>query len=726
MPSMCTFSPPSSPSRREHQADFAPLAVPITLVPEHKHRDKRHLVLTGDKPILIGRASKSENKDLHAAATNALFDCPVMSRRHAELHANPWAADGEQVTITDLHSMHGTFVNGRSVQKGQPFTLRSGDVIRLGNRVSRGDGIFAPSKDIINLEHATTDRSAAAFDGIELSFSTDDTSHPSLERSEPVTRRTFVVPPGSDDEDSDYASEVESASAQAADSSSAPTTPESNAKPGSQQAPIELDSQPMRSFADIFLSSGPAGHETQHAEAEIPSQSIQDSCNEHHLLIPDSVDQHNDDLRERSANLLGQLHNRAEELSREMKLSLNTDPEGDTADRSVDEEDDRSFADDVDDVDDMDLESDIDGFSNMYEDPDEDVAPIHADSSAASNASDGEEGPEVQSTRRQASLEVAEPEDSPSHRPIRRCELPTFDHLPDLPRADDTARAHDGFANFDFSAFVCDTTKTRPYERYQIPAPDVSSASADLSKRSRWDVPPPIDLSSWMMMPNVSSIPGQDGRSDSRNLLEPTTSKPATLPMPVPDHTSFGSRVDDTMCSEAVPQSTISCKKPSTAAPQWQVKMSIPHIVESATSEQTKEPPAASPPLHVPASNQKRKAEYLEDVTLESTASDPIRKPANSEKSSYLIDGLTCQDVVDAVAMLNANGTAPKPQDAQEPYLCAGPPKKKARVQKPSKRSSLAVEIGKYTLGAAMGITGTIAFFASPLGELAAEWASTL
>lgn len=45
----------------------------------------RHLTLHAGRPITIGRASKNTSKNLQPAPNNAFFDCPVMSRNHAEL-----------------------------------------------------------------------------------------------------------------------------------------------------------------------------------------------------------------------------------------------------------------------------------------------------------------------------------------------------------------------------------------------------------------------------------------------------------------------------------------------------------------------------------------------------------------------------------------------------------------------------------------------------------------
>ncbi len=125
-------------------------AVPISLTPTFKGTedkdDQRLLNLTNSEPITIGRASKSDIKNLQGAKHNALFDCPIISRQHAEVQLHPYKARHEQVTITDKNSMHGTFVNMHRLKANEPWVLRTGDSIKLGDKVTRGTGKATPSK----------------------------------------------------------------------------------------------------------------------------------------------------------------------------------------------------------------------------------------------------------------------------------------------------------------------------------------------------------------------------------------------------------------------------------------------------------------------------------------------------------------------------------------------------------------------------------------------------
>src|SRR5664279_790050 len=84
-------------------------------VTEGKERGTR---LSVDADLLIGRlASEPEGR---------LGDDPVISRRHARV----WRGADGQLTIEDLGSANGTFVNDERLDAPRPLDL--GDVIRVG------------------------------------------------------------------------------------------------------------------------------------------------------------------------------------------------------------------------------------------------------------------------------------------------------------------------------------------------------------------------------------------------------------------------------------------------------------------------------------------------------------------------------------------------------------------------------------------------------------------
>ncbi len=72
--------------------------------------------LEGDE-FLIGRIAEGEGK---------LGDDPEISRRHARIVKRA----GGQLTLEDLGSTNGTFVNGQRLER--PRRLTRGDVIRVG------------------------------------------------------------------------------------------------------------------------------------------------------------------------------------------------------------------------------------------------------------------------------------------------------------------------------------------------------------------------------------------------------------------------------------------------------------------------------------------------------------------------------------------------------------------------------------------------------------------
>jgi len=140
-------APPGKPTDQRRRSCIhanAALAMQIILSPWNPPRNTRMLDITPDRPVTVGRASKSGVKNLQAACDNALFDCPVVSRAHAEFKLVPSAPSDKQITITDKQSMHGTSVNGMKLKPETPFTLHVGDVIKFGNKVTRGSGKLIP------------------------------------------------------------------------------------------------------------------------------------------------------------------------------------------------------------------------------------------------------------------------------------------------------------------------------------------------------------------------------------------------------------------------------------------------------------------------------------------------------------------------------------------------------------------------------------------------------
>lgn len=101
---------------------------------------ERVFTLSPDRlSIPIGRASKSISKGLLGATDNAWFDSPVMSRDHAELVFN---VGDKTITIQDIGSMHGTYLNTAELARKSPTVLRDGDTLVFGAEVRRGPETF--------------------------------------------------------------------------------------------------------------------------------------------------------------------------------------------------------------------------------------------------------------------------------------------------------------------------------------------------------------------------------------------------------------------------------------------------------------------------------------------------------------------------------------------------------------------------------------------------------
>lgn len=71
--------------------------------------------------LLIGAAGRGAENDIS-------FDLQTLSARHAAVELQK---DGG-VQLWDLKSSNGTFINGKPVQPGQPYTVELGDQIGLG------------------------------------------------------------------------------------------------------------------------------------------------------------------------------------------------------------------------------------------------------------------------------------------------------------------------------------------------------------------------------------------------------------------------------------------------------------------------------------------------------------------------------------------------------------------------------------------------------------------
>ncbi|KAJ5925639.1 hypothetical protein N7454_008278 [Penicillium verhagenii] len=110
---------------------LAPLGAEDTL--------SRQITLSSIKDTaIIGRSSKRGVKGRIPDQDNGWFESRVMSRDHAELHMGP----GMHVNIEDLGSTHGTWLNNKRLGHGDAIPVFTGDVIRFGVDVERGEDVF--------------------------------------------------------------------------------------------------------------------------------------------------------------------------------------------------------------------------------------------------------------------------------------------------------------------------------------------------------------------------------------------------------------------------------------------------------------------------------------------------------------------------------------------------------------------------------------------------------
>lgn len=289
----------SSPKHCKHKCprpdniDTKPSATPaitISLTSVKNPSDVRRIKLTQDQPYIIGRASKSRNKNLTAASDNALFDCPVVSRSHAELElrrsTNPWSPPTDEVTIRDTLSMHGTSVNGIKVPRGEAMALYSGDRIQLGERVTRG--ISESHSALREPSHTDKHLPADTHDGIVVKFDREPANAPFTQTMR-ASQNTFTVPLDSDSEevsdeyDDDHIS-IASGDEEVQASSSKTTPEQAKSSPGSSLQPIDVDSLPKPVRQTITIDD-----DDEYVPLDPPVQSKSKSVVQNSLrIIPDT------------------------------------------------------------------------------------------------------------------------------------------------------------------------------------------------------------------------------------------------------------------------------------------------------------------------------------------------------------------------------------------------------------------------------------------------------
>ncbi|KAJ5372395.1 hypothetical protein N7517_004401 [Penicillium concentricum] len=141
--------------------------VTVTLVPlfEDTHPLRTLTLTDNDITVAIGRASKRETRKRSPAAENAWFESRVMSRDHAFLNIPP---DQNMVFISDCGSTHGTFLNDSKLVTDVNTPLFSGDIIRFGVDVDRGQEVFEAISVRCKVEWLKAQRVVIPHDGVAI------------------------------------------------------------------------------------------------------------------------------------------------------------------------------------------------------------------------------------------------------------------------------------------------------------------------------------------------------------------------------------------------------------------------------------------------------------------------------------------------------------------------------------------------------------------------------
>jgi pSer/pThr/pTyr-binding forkhead associated (FHA) protein len=652
-------------------ANPLPPAVTITLTSRRRTQDAvRHIVLHPDEPIIIGRSSRSEFKNLSSSNDNALFDCPVVSRSHAkfELIFNKWdAKDMYKVYIVDTGSMHGTSVNGQKLQPNRRFLLSVGDIIRLGDSVAHGPSKHPLAETSLATSHA--DRVPDSYDGVIISLECISVATQKDSTQAKSSQRGISCPsePESDSDD-DSVLEIEAPS-------SAQTTPDQTAEKPAMKKLAKFGSSIL---TGIVLDDEEDGLESAVAAPTITARSI---------MVPDTYDEDSHDAHDEAADVARMLeyddtvtdHPRAatdeqQDMDEEddavygaedselhfsdddqSQISSNDDNSSDAASshHSFDSEP-NSMSDFQDDEDEHEW-AEQNGMYSIHDDQDED---------------EDEEGPETMSSKRTQSVEIGTLGDAHDDREYQPSEVPQREHAAPTRSHYDPVRGMFQVAPAPF------TDKARTAHSYDsFPPPSYSGVYANAWDSSKWDVGP------------NDMIINHD------------------YPQPVGEF-SFA----DVSCRPTYGEQTY----PSQSA--WSYPRHQPDFAEL-----TEEHDQGVPSMPTDGSK-KRKASEI-STSLVPTTTAPEFQPSSDSESFLQNFASQFQESVQKTSDWENTDISTA---LEEPLAVGPPPSKKLKtiLQPRTKKSMLraaAVEASKYTAGAIIGSIGLVTLLASPIGEALAS-----
>jgi pSer/pThr/pTyr-binding forkhead associated (FHA) protein len=652
----CGYSSACSPF--SHHANLLSPAVTITLNSARRTQDvTRQIVLHPDEPILIGRSSRSEFKNLSPSTDNALFDCPVVSRTHAELALsfNKWdAIDMYKIYITDTNSMHGTSVNGQKLKPNERFHLQVGDVIRLGDSVAQGQS----EHPLAELRPVTshTDNVLDSYDGVMITLDRISVAGQRNSTQAKIGQRGISCPSGSDsDSDDDSVEEVEAPS-------SAQTTPD---QPAEKPA--------MKKFAKFGSSilTGIVVDDENEPESVVAAPIITARS----IMVPDTYDEDSYDAPDNALNVERRLQfddaaaDGQQEMDEDDTLSEAHFSDGAHSQASNDENtsDDASSH--------HSFDSEPDSMSDFQDDEDEqdwaeqnDLHSVHDDlHSIHDDQHEDEEGPEIMSSKRSQSVEIGTLGDTRNDHEYQPS---------DVPRAAPTRSHYDPVRGmFQVAAApITDNARTaRSYDSF--PPPSYSGVYANAWDSSKWDVGPTdfaVSHSSIQRMEDHSAFADVYGESFGR----PTYGERIYPP---------GSMFDPSMYQPVDPD---------------------------FRKEHGEDIPSA------PAScdlSKKRKASdistgFVNTLTLQEFQSR-YNEPSQSQHPPLVQHESSSEDSVILTATEEPLTVEPPPKKLKTDQ----PRTKKSMLR------SAALEASKYTAGAIIGGIGIVTILASPIGEALAS-----
>jgi hypothetical protein len=657
-------APPPSPAA----ADSRLQAVTITLRSTRPTAfQTRNITLRPDEPVNVGRSSKSEAKNLSSTANNALFDCPVISRRHAEfeLRLNKWKEEKYQIFIKDTGSMHGTSVNGQKLVSSRPFELKEGDTIRLGESVNRADSEWSCAPTSYHHANTVIDN----YDGVTVTLHCISTATKKTTAQVKSSQQGISVP---SDSESDFDEDDESDGGADLHPSSAHTTPDTgNVKSVSQ--PQTGSSRSNVIMVEDDEDDEPVPKFTRRAPAQ--PNFIPDTYADNSVMAADSLGPpHAADAPHSSLEFSEAYAAIGENI--DVQAAMAAAETAPSADEGFDHEEINS------DDDDGVMShgwSDGDHFSEEEQDSDE-----HSDShedfdrqsflseefnmtdDAAVDDDEDDEGPEIMSSKRRPSNELGtlgNEQSAAMSDTTREAAIPARPH-------------YDPVRGFQVSA---PDTAYRPYAT-SFGAPS-SDAFADQGHSTKWDVgPAPIsghfDLSNPVFLDSFPPLPADMSTNMPTSMLSGPYDPTPTI------YDSY-----------------------NTYRPIRQYSFA-PHDYSSGNGEATHSFPL-SEPFSGPTESisKKRKAPEI------STSSEPVitaQAPTSDEASETVlpVDAITTPATTTAAA-----SSEPQPKKRKI---------KQAHSQKSLLRTAV-IEAGKYTAGAIIGGIGLVTILASPLGEALAS-----